>query len=77
MMSAIAPGSPVNRSTHQDAPVKLDQEALGGFGTRAIHVGSDPDPSTGAVIPAISLSTIYKQEGIRKNKVWRYRRYRR
>ena len=48
--------------------MKLDQEALGGFATRAIHVGSDPDPSTGAVIPAISLSTIYKQEGIRKNK---------
>ncbi|GMM37962.1 cystathionine gamma-lyase [Saccharomycopsis crataegensis] len=31
------------------------------FGTKAIHVGSEPDPSTGAVIPAISLSTTFAQ----------------
>lgn len=28
-----------------------------GFGTRAVHVGSDPDQQTGAVIRPISLST--------------------
>ncbi|EJD51613.1 hypothetical protein AURDEDRAFT_111724 [Auricularia subglabra TFB-10046 SS5] len=33
-----------------------------GFGTRLIHVGSEPDPVTGAVIPPMSLSTTFKQE---------------
>ncbi|CDR42452.1 CYFA0S09e03884g1_1 [Cyberlindnera fabianii] len=31
------------------------------FSTRAVHVGSSPDPTTGAVIPAISLSTTFSQ----------------
>jgi len=31
------------------------------FATRAIHVGQDPDPVTGAVIPPLSLSTTFKQ----------------
>ena len=68
-MAPIALGSPLNRPTHLDAPKKLDHGALDGFGTRAIHVGSDPDPSTGAVIPAISLSTTYKQESLGRHKV--------
>jgi len=70
-MSPIALGTPVNRPIHLDSPKKLDQEALDGFGTRAIHVGSDPDPSTGAVIPTISLSTTYKQDGVGNHKVGR------
>jgi cystathionine gamma-lyase len=68
-MSPIALGSPVNRPSQLDGPKKRDRETLDGFGTRAIHVGSDPDPSTGAVIPAISLSTTYKQDGVGKHKV--------
>lgn len=32
-----------------------------GFGTRAIHAAQHPDPTTGAVIPPLSLSTTYKQ----------------
>jgi len=32
-----------------------------GFETRAIHVGQSPDPSTGAVVPPISLSTTFVQ----------------
>eukprot|EP00128_Syssomonas_multiformis_P012406 Colp12_sorted_trinity150504_noHs@25171 len=31
------------------------------FGTLAVHAGQDPDPVTGAVVPAISLSTTFKQ----------------
>jgi len=42
---------------------------LDGFGTRAIHVGSEPNEETGAVIPAISLSTTYKQSGVGVHKV--------
>ncbi|MBF5080417.1 cystathionine gamma-synthase [Quadrisphaera sp. INWT6] len=41
-----------------------DSWARAGFSTRAIHAGSDPDPRTGAVIPAINVSTTYKQDGV-------------
>ncbi len=36
----------------------------GGFSTRAIHVGSEPDPSTGAVVPPIYQVSTYKQDGV-------------
>lgn len=45
-----------------------------GFGTRAIHIGQEPDPSTGAVIPSISLSTTYKQSAIGVHKGYEYSR---
>ncbi|EEB97073.1 hypothetical protein MPER_03685 [Moniliophthora perniciosa FA553] len=52
------------------SPVKV----LDGFGTRAIHVGSEPSEETGAVIPAISLSTTYRQEGVGNHKGYEYSR---
>ena len=42
---------------------------IDGFGTRAVHVGSDANEETGAVIPPISLSTTYKQSAIGVHKV--------
>ncbi|KAG1827960.1 Cys/Met metabolism PLP-dependent enzyme-domain-containing protein [Suillus variegatus] len=45
-----------------------------GFSTRAIHVGSEPDPATGAVIPPISLSTTYKQDEVGVHKGFEYSR---
>jgi cystathionine gamma-lyase len=39
------------------------------FGTRAIRVGSEPDVEAGAVIPLISLLTMYKQEAVGVRKV--------
>ncbi|TBU27359.1 Cys/Met metabolism PLP-dependent enzyme-domain-containing protein [Dichomitus squalens] len=51
-----------------------EHASLDGFGTRAIHVGSEPDPSTSAVIPAISLSTTYKQHGVGNHKGFEYSR---
>jgi cystathionine gamma-synthase len=36
-------------------------EPEAGFSTRAIHVGSEPDELTGAVIPPIHLSTTFRQ----------------
>lgn len=33
------------------------------FRTRAIHVGCEPDPATGAVVPPIYLATTYVQPG--------------
>ncbi|KAG0145871.1 hypothetical protein CROQUDRAFT_658126 [Cronartium quercuum f. sp. fusiforme G11] len=44
------------------------------IGTQLIHVGSHPDPSTGAVIPPISLSTTYKQDAIGVHKGFEYTR---
>ncbi len=33
-----------------------------GLGTRAIHAGNDPDPSTGAIMPPVYLTSTYVQE---------------
>ncbi|KAG9311490.1 Cys/Met metabolism PLP-dependent enzyme-domain-containing protein [Chiua virens] len=54
--------------------LKRQPSRIDGFGTRAIHVGSDPDPETGAVIPPISLSTTYKQDGVGNHKGFEYSR---
>lgn len=48
--------------------------ALGGFSTRAIHAGQDPDPSTGAVVTPISLSTTFAQDGVGNHKGFEYSR---
>jgi cystathionine gamma-synthase len=34
------------------------------FETLAVHAGADPDPQTGAVTPAIQMSTTFKQDGV-------------
>ena len=68
-MSPISLGSAVDRQARLHTFEKVKQEAVDGFGTRAIHVGSDPDGSTGAIIPAISMSSTFKLEGIGKHKV--------
>jgi len=36
----------------------------GGFSTRAIHSGQQPDPLTGAVTPPIYQTSTYKQDGV-------------
>lgn len=33
-----------------------------GFSTKAIHIGSEPDPIHGMVVPSIGLSTTYAQK---------------
>ncbi|MGH2357841.1 MAG: PLP-dependent transferase, partial [Candidatus Limnocylindria bacterium] len=34
------------------------------FETLAVHAGADPDPQTGAVVPAIQMSVTFKQDGV-------------
>ena len=34
------------------------------FETLTVHAGSDPDAGTGAVVPAIQMSTTFKQDGV-------------
>lgn len=45
-----------------------------GFETRAIHAGYEPDPTTGAVVPPISLSTTFAQDGVGDHKGYEYSR---
>lgn len=43
----------------RDEALELDR-----FETRTVHLGSEPDPVTGAVVPAIQMSTTYKQDAV-------------
>ena len=45
-----------------------------GFETRAIHVGQDPDPVTGAVVTPISLATTFAQDEVGKHGGYEYAR---
>src|SRR5580704_9591061 len=44
------------------------------FETRAIHVGQEPDPATGAVITPIYQTSTYVQEEVGVNKGYDYSR---
>jgi len=45
-----------------------------GFETRALHVGQEPDPTTGAVIPPLSLSATFAQAAVGDHKGFEYSR---
>lgn len=45
-----------------------------GFATDAIHVGQEPDPSTGAVVAPIYQTSTYVQEEMGKHKGYEYAR---
>src|SRR5918992_2413848 len=45
-----------------------------GFSTTAIHVGNEPDPSTGAVTVPIYQTSTYAQDGLGRNKGYEYAR---
>ena len=45
-----------------------------GFATRSIHVGNEPDPTTGAVAPPIFATSTYAQEELGKTKGYDYSR---
>jgi cystathionine gamma-lyase len=45
-----------------------------GFGTRAVHAGQQPDPSTGAVMTPIYQTSTYAQEAPGKHKGYDYSR---
>ena len=44
------------------------------FETNAIHVGNEPDLSTGSISPPIHLTSTFVQEGVGKNKGYDYSR---
>src|SRR5437667_354768 len=45
-----------------------------GFATDAIHVGQEPDPATGAIVPPIYQTSTFVQEELGKNKGFEYAR---
>ncbi|KND01786.1 cystathionine gamma-lyase CYS3 [Spizellomyces punctatus DAOM BR117] len=62
-------------SKAQDAHLSgAPRHVAGGFGTLAVHAGQDPDPITGAVIPALSLSTTFAQSAAGVHKGYDYSR---
>ena len=44
------------------------------FATRAIHVGQEPDPTTGATVPPIHVTSTYTQQSPAKHKGYEYSR---
>lgn len=54
---------------------KTDRSSGGhGFGTRAIHAGQSPDPTTGAVMTPVYLTSTYAQSGPGEHKGFEYSR---
>ena len=45
-----------------------------GFATRAIHVGQDPDPQTGAVITPVYQTSTFAQSAVGEHRGWDYAR---
>ncbi|KAG8901635.1 hypothetical protein FRC01_009792, partial [Tulasnella sp. 417] len=56
------------------SPALVARRQEKGFSTRAVHVGSDPDQATNAVIQPISLSTTFKQDAVGVHKGYEYGR---
>ena len=52
----------------------MPKKTSAGFSTRAIHVGNEADPSTGAVAPPIFATSTYAQEELGKTKGYDYSR---
>ena len=52
----------------------FDEDFAYRFATRTIHAGQRPDPTTGAIMPAIVQTSTYVQDGIGKNKGYEYAR---
>ncbi len=53
-----------------------EHEELAGWGfeTRAIHAGQTPDPTSGAVVTPITLSTTFVQDGVGNHRGFEYSR---
>jgi cystathionine beta-lyase/cystathionine gamma-synthase len=52
----------------------MNSERNQGFGTRAVHAGQQPDPTTGAIMTPVYLTSTYVQEAPAKNKGYDYSR---
>jgi cystathionine gamma-synthase len=46
----------------------MTEDSSDSFETRAVHAGAEPDAATGAVVPAIQMSTTFKQDGVGRTR---------
>src|SRR5918912_480915 len=71
-----APGPPLSRrATTRAAMTRINDDDLSGaFGTRAIHAGQRPDPTSGAIMTPIYQTSTYVQEGLGRHKGYEYAR---
>jgi len=53
-----------------------DDDLRHGFGTRVVHAGQAPDPTTGAIMPPIYQTSTYVQDGLGRHKGFEYARTR-
>lgn len=53
---------------------EVSRKLTGRFATRAIHVGQEPDPNTGSVVPPLHLTTTYAQDDIGVHRGFVYSR---
>lgn len=54
--------------------IEVTTKAGSGFGTKALHAGQDPEPTTGAVVVPISLATTFAQASPGVHKGYDYSR---
>ncbi len=59
--------------TRRDRHPEEELEALA-FETRAIHVGQEPDPATGAVAVPVYQTSLFVQDDVDQDRVWFYSR---
>ena len=52
----------------------MSQDRKQGLGTRAIHAGQAPDPTTGAIMPPIYATSTYVQKSPGDHQGWEYSR---
>jgi cystathionine beta-lyase/cystathionine gamma-synthase len=58
----------------ENTPKIMPKNKQTGFATRAIHVGQEPDPSTGAVTVPIYATSTYVQQELGRHKGYEYSR---
>src|SRR5690242_9584057 len=60
-------------TNNRGIPMKKMKTNLG-FSTRAIHAGQQPDPSTGAIMTPVYLTSTYVQSSPGVHQGWEYSR---
>ena len=73
MADLIAPQS-ARSANHGETMKAGEKQSQYGFGTRAIHAGQHPDPSTGAIMTPIYATSTYVQQSPGKHKGYEYSR---
>src|ERR1044071_7977916 len=74
MGNALSQFSPTARNDTAAREFLMSNNNNMGFATTAIHTGSEPDETTGAVTVPIYQTSTYAQESLGKNKGYEYAR---